>query len=1008
MVQQVDLEELKVNFNAILTSGGGRLSERQFISDYRSLIGGFVPYEKLGHRNLRSLIESLGGFFYTRDAQGDVINAGYNEKTAHISKLIAGQKKKPGAKSKKRSSYSRPHLPQRLTQLRRPTPTYNDPVRPMRSAPQPRYGNPPVVPQRQPLGNPPIVPQRQPLGNPPIVPQRQPLGNPQIVPQRQPLGNPPIIPQRQALGNPPIIPQRQRLDMPEPVPPKKLTSIQDRLNVEARTGPSLDLADANKKIMSANLDDSQKTSNPKESHNPTNESEDASYIDIQWLRGKVHSNGKVGKEIPSQKRSLDNSTSPTLQSNVQGSLVQQTSPQPVPLMSLSVSPPVHPPVVQPSKLARVHPSDQKVVFKSYADELLSLLEELSLGEPEYRYVERCPSRGKPVYTAKVKIKINDSTSSFTSYPDEKPTREEAQECAAKLAIEDLKTKHVVKHVSRLPRDKAASLRKFEEIKERIYQIIEKKANGMFDEAIAQEYVKEFKTTLPAGWLESLMNSPMFTIEHLKGVNRKAIVYPVARDKIPPTPPVVTPPLPDVPSFVHSVADEKISSVCFTPPVPDLPSPLMRVPSTVQSTVLHDFSGKLCTDVNANTVIADGRKDLRRLPELLIPSEQTWDVFVSSASLDHLFVRLIGKGYDDLYNDVINDLEMNLLSDDGQTALNPVIGEYYAVRFDKCWLRVQLQEINQDTEEAVVFLIDNGDIDKINVTELKVLEDRYLNLPGQAIKCRLSYLDISYEEAQTYLANNIIGSTFVAEVLQHPGPEESCAAVVLHNTEVDGEPINLNNLILDEICKNLHAPQLPQLQPFGNLRISHIAKETPPFVQIQSKALSLLQTVLEDVSRLDLVKQYGVNAHPKLNQVEGRDKHIFLARSRRCPRVWRRGVIINTDNARNPLVNFIDYGYSENVMWSSIFDLALVIPPLTKVPPQAIQVNLYGLSPSQIVPGIVKRLKELAPSDDFIIGKKKDSEAGAGDQLPAVEFFKRVEPDSLMCSINSDLLFKYDE
>jgi hypothetical protein len=73
---------------------------------------------------------------------------------------------------------------------------------------------------------------------------------------------------------------------------------------------------------------------------------------------------------------------------------------------------------------------------------------------------------------------------------------------------------------------------------------------------------------------------------------------------------------------------------------------------------------------------------------------------------------------------------------------------------------------------------------------------------------LAYLDLAYEEAQTYLLANVIGSVFVAEVLQQP-TEEKLTSVVLHNTAVE-EPVNINHCILNEIVSKMQPPQLPQV------------------------------------------------------------------------------------------------------------------------------------------------------------------------------------------------------
>lgn len=72
--------------------------------------------------------------------------------------------------------------------------------------------------------------------------------------------------------------------------------------------------------------------------------------------------------------------------------------------------------------------------------------------------------------------------------------------------------------------------------------------------------------------------------------------------------------------------------------------------------------------------------------------------------------------------------------------------------------------------------------------------------------------------------------------------------------------------------------------------------------------------------------------------------------------------------------------------------------------QAIQVNLLDLPPSKLNVGIVHRLAELAPPNTTVISKCINVVGG----IPEIELFKRVQPDNMIASINTDLTFNYEE
>lgn len=78
---------------------------------------------------------------------------------------------------------------------------------------------------------------------------------------------------------------------------------------------------------------------------------------------------------------------------------------------------------------------------------------------------------------------------------------------------------------------------------------------------------------------------------------------------------------------------------------------------------------------------------------------------------------------------MNDLELKLLSH-CVPATDVIIDDYYVAKFDNCWVRVQLKEVANGADECQVFLIDNGEVDTIPLSELYVLDNEFLGLPAQ--------------------------------------------------------------------------------------------------------------------------------------------------------------------------------------------------------------------------------------------------------------------------------------
>lgn len=58
--------------------------------------------------------------------------------------------------------------------------------------------------------------------------------------------------------------------------------------------------------------------------------------------------------------------------------------------------------------------------------------------------------------------------------------------------------------------------------------------------------------------------------------------------------------------------------------------------------------------------------------------------------------------------------------------------------------------------------------------------------------------------------HVIGSSFVAEVFVQQPAEDATPCIILHNTEVENKPVNVNIQILNQIIENMRPPQLPQV------------------------------------------------------------------------------------------------------------------------------------------------------------------------------------------------------
>nr|AFV31612.1 tdrd7 [Gryllus bimaculatus] len=387
-----------------------------------------------------------------------------------------------------------------------------------------------------------------------------------------------------------------------------------------------------------------------------------------------------------------------------------------------------------------------------------------------------------------------------------------------------------------------------------------------------------------------------------------------------------------------------------------------------------------------------------VPEpITYPSEEVWDVYVTCAlTTADVWVRLIGEDYNVRYENMSADMEIHYM-DNAVQAVNPEVGNYYAIKLDDCWHRVEFVEM-QGGDNAVVFFLDHGDEDAVPLTMLHVLEPKYAKLPAQAIQVVLSGLEEFAEDlnATNHLVNTVIGKTLVAQVVSKPTPEdpEAVISVLLYDTSTD-EDVDMNRLLAERISQEAQAPHLPENGVVTEVFVSHVSEGGEIFLNIKSESFNYLQSLMEKlmeggISDIHIARASNHSSNPT---------KLYLARySVDCE--YYRAIIINEPDENNWVnVRFVDYGNTETVAASSLLLLGQLSETLERFPYQAIKVSLHSVPPEAFGPKFVERFRELVKEDEPVLVKVVKS--GTENMSSEVEMFKRTE-DKQFISINNTL------
>ncbi|PSN45877.1 hypothetical protein C0J52_11031 [Blattella germanica] len=372
---------------------------------------------------------------------------------------------------------------------------------------------------------------------------------------------------------------------------------------------------------------------------------------------------------------------------------------------------------------------------------------------------------------------------ISSYPDEKPTPEEAMQQAAKQALDELNKLSSVIGGSATQDENT--------IMSRVSHIVGEHRNGIWSSQIPLDYNQKYNEILPDDWLKIMSRCPLVSLQH------------VAENRI-----IITPNWPSEP------------------------------PSPVATTTVNPMEQTHVRPILSPIGFA--------VPEqIMLPPEDVWDVFITCGNAtDEIWVRLIGDDYSVQYENLATDMEMFYMGK-SNVAINPEVGLFYAIKMDDCWHRVKLVEINETGSVGRVFFIDHGDEEVAELKDLHVLERRFAKLPAQAILCYLWGLEDFVDDPNSakHITENIVGKTMIASVKSRAHLDSPAHGVILFDTSTN-EDLNMNSILIENISKEAMAPQLPLEGLVKEVYISHVTATGDIFLQFDS--YSYLQTLIADV------------------------------------------------------------------------------------------------------------------------------------------------------------------
>lgn len=391
------------------------------------------------------------------------------------------------------------------------------------------------------------------------------------------------------------------------------------------------------------------------------------------------------------------------------------------------------------------------------------------------------------------LKLSERT--FNSYPVEKPTKAEAEEEAARKAVEALNIQEGGK--DELPVTPVSTLQQMQEFVDRIKDLVAAKPNGLWNTVIPDVYRDHYEEDVPPGWLNLVRQTGALCITELK--ENRCILYPR--------------------------------------PTASVASPL-------------SFQGDLTSsdsDVGSPSAM---------FPDpIVFPDGCYWDIFVTSTpSTSCVFFRLVD--YSEKYDELANEMD-RFYSDDIPPAMDLYEDNLYAVLSDDSWLRVQLLELTDSKAECL--FVDHGDVDVVDASRLRNLESRFFTLPFQAVQCQLEGLSefADDERAVELLEKMVFGKVLVAEVVSREEPVTAVLYDTTTDVDINLNVAMLKEMLMPQFpgIGEIAKANLCHVTPAGDLHVQVHGYGTRTLSRYLEAIEKHLETSPQPAKDLSLSKMY---------------------------------------------------------------------------------------------------------------------------------------------------------
>lgn len=249
-----------------------------------------------------------------------------------------------------------------------------------------------------------------------------------------------------------------------------------------------------------------------------------------------------------------------------------------------------------------------------------------------------------------------------------------------------------------------------------------------------------------------------------------------------------------------------------------------------------------------------------------------------------------------------------------------------------------------------------------------------------------------------LNKNNITSLILTSIFVANYDTDAPIPVVLYDPE---SSITINQELIGNITIESATPVLNKAG-VTQVYVCHAESNGDVYLHIQSPGFEKLETLLTDLETSIIERADNLPAKPITPQAD--PNRLYFGKYKEDDHWYRIRILEWAPNGLFAQIYFVDYGNCDiiKVADEKLYPLDELSDVIDRFPAQAVRVRMQM---NRVPDDFVEKVYKLMPKDEAVLLKVIDEDV---EGIPIAQFFKRIPPNNVLCSINESITFESEQ